>query len=108
MSNLQDYIVDPLAVGATLALGAWAFKRAGKWIDNRKNVDATDHDALQELINLKLPELVPVLKQVCDIMQDQPATMFKKASPGLNTRVATLEAKLDDVASGVRELLTRK
>lgn len=107
MSNLQDYIVDPLAVIAIAGMGTWSFKRAGKWFDDRKNVDATDHDALQELIKLKLPELVPVLKQVCDIMQDQPATLFKAASPGLSTRVTSLETKLDDVATGVKELLKR-
>lgn len=107
MSTIQDYVIDPLAVGATIALGTWAFKRAGKWFDNRKNVDTNDHNALQELISLKLPELVPVLKEVCNIMQDQPATMFKKASPGLNTRVTTLETKIDNVATDIKELLKR-
>lgn len=107
MSNFQDFVVDPLAVGFTLTLGVGTFKWLGKVWDRRKNVDATDHADLAELVKLDLPTLVPVLKEVCALMQDQPATLFKKASPGLNTRVTNLEAKLEDVASGVKELLKR-
>lgn len=107
MSNFQDYVIDPLAVGATLALGIGTFKYVGKWWENRQNVDTKDHQDLQELVKLDLPALVPVLKEVCAIMQDQPATMFKKGSPGLNTRVTSLETKLDNVGADIKELLKR-
>jgi hypothetical protein len=107
VSTFQDYIIDPLAVSATLAIGVGTFRWLGKQLDRRKSVDSRDHAQLQELIGLDLPSLVPVLKEVCAIMQDQPASMFKKASPGLNTRVSSLEIKVDEISSGVKELLAR-
>lgn len=81
-----------IAGGVVVVLCQQTYKWITRWQEGRKSVDDKDHQLLHEM---------------ADVLMDKPAGVFSRSAPGLVTRFGTLEAKVEEVAVAVGQILEK-